>query len=58
MQNKKSVGISFDKDILTRIDEERGEISRSKYLTKILGYNKREKLKNYADSLDLSMPSQ
>lgn len=33
---KISRGISFDKDILEKIDKERGDVPRSKYLTKVL----------------------
>jgi hypothetical protein len=33
---KISVGISFDKDILEKIDKERGDIPRSKYIIKFL----------------------
>ena len=36
MQNSISVGISFPKKIMEKIDEERGDISRSKYLLKII----------------------
>ena len=30
------IGISFDEDILEKIDKERGDIPRSKYITKVL----------------------
>jgi len=45
MNKKKSVGISFDSKILQKIDEERGDISRSKFILKILKkiYNKETK---------------
>jgi hypothetical protein len=37
MQKQKTpVGISFPTDILRKIDEERGDISRSKYLLRII----------------------
>ncbi len=35
-RNTISVGISFPTEILKKIDEERGDISRSKYLLKII----------------------
>lgn len=36
MQNSISVGISFPKNVIEKIDSERGDISRSKYLLRIL----------------------
>ena len=36
MQRMIAVGISMDKEILAQIDKERGDISRSKYLLKML----------------------
>jgi metal-responsive CopG/Arc/MetJ family transcriptional regulator len=36
MQKSISVGISFPKKVIEKIDEERGDISRSKYLLRIL----------------------
>lgn len=35
-RNMISVGISFPIDTLKKIDEERGDVSRSKYLLKII----------------------
>ena len=36
MQNSISAGLSLPKDILSKIDNERGDISRSKYILRIL----------------------
>jgi metal-responsive CopG/Arc/MetJ family transcriptional regulator len=36
MQNSISFGISFPKKVIEKIDEERGDISRSKYLLRII----------------------
>ena len=36
MQEHKQVGISFPKDILSKIDVERGDISRSRYILRQL----------------------
>jgi hypothetical protein len=36
MQNSISVGISFPKKVIEKIDSERGDISRSKYLLRII----------------------
>lgn len=36
MQKSISVGISFPKKVIEKIDEERGDVSRSKYLLKII----------------------
>lgn len=36
MQNSISVGISFPKNVIEKIDSERGDISRSKYLLRII----------------------
>lgn len=50
MSKKVCVGISFDKDILMQIDKDRGEISRSRYLLKLLSKFIHEK--RNIDSLD------
>jgi hypothetical protein len=36
MQSSIAVGISFPKDIISKIDAERGDIPRSRYLLRIL----------------------
>ena len=36
MQKSISVGISFPKKVIEKIDEERGDVSRSKYLLRVL----------------------
>lgn len=36
MQNSISMGISFPKKVIEKIDEERGDIPRSKYLLRII----------------------
>ena len=36
MQKSTSVGISFPKKVIEKIDEERGDVSRSKYLLRII----------------------
>jgi hypothetical protein len=42
MQSSIAVGISLPKDIVSKIDSERGDISRSRYLLKILERNYRD----------------
>lgn len=48
MNKKRSVGISFDSVILEKIDKERGDVSRSRFILKILKkiYNKETKNSN------------
>jgi metal-responsive CopG/Arc/MetJ family transcriptional regulator len=45
MQKYNSVGISLPKEIISKIDSERGDISRSRYLLRLL-----EKLYKYNES--------
>jgi hypothetical protein len=57
MQNSISFGISFPKRIIEKIDEERQDIPRSRYILRIierLYLKTSEKNKNCKDSLDSS----
>jgi metal-responsive CopG/Arc/MetJ family transcriptional regulator len=58
MQNMIAVGISIDKEILAEIDKERGDVSRSRYLLKMLRaglLQKNKKPKNKKGLSDLSL---
>lgn len=58
MQSSIAVGISLPRDIITKIDRERGDISRSRYLLRIVQrvYESMSKVdavkKNSLDSFD------
>jgi hypothetical protein len=57
IMTKVSIGISFDKDTLEKIDKERGDIARSKYITKVLkkahfSKNNDEIMRNDLNSLE------
>jgi metal-responsive CopG/Arc/MetJ family transcriptional regulator len=56
MQRIISVGISFPKNVLTKIDSERGDVPRSRYLLRVLenalrSEEKEKSKKNYDDKI-------
>jgi hypothetical protein len=57
MQKYNSVGISLPKEIISKIDSERGDISRSRYMLRLLEkQNKCDECRN-KDSLDRGFAS-
>jgi hypothetical protein len=61
MKRYKPTGLSLPIDLLREIDQERGDISRSRYLLKMLdkiqAEEKDRRLKNKQDSLDSRIQS-
>lgn len=50
MHNKIATGISFSKELLKQIDKDRGDISRSRYITKF--FEKKYPAKNKIETAD------
>jgi hypothetical protein len=46
MKNNVQVGISFPKNLIIRIDNERGDISRSRYLVRMIEKNGCHRVEN------------